>query len=126
MGCKPGKVHAIAPIHIKQSDDIQFPVSTQISTTTDTSQIVTTENDTIQQTPPEQSNDAAKETEYVQMKLIAPDIDLTPVDDEAFSSALCQQREAAIDNISYRRAIDQWQPKSLEQLIDSIKVLSKN
>ncbi|CAF2141344.1 unnamed protein product [Rotaria magnacalcarata] len=126
MGCKQGKVHAITPDHIKQSDDIQFPVSTQIITTTNASQIVTTENDIIQQTPPEQSNDAAKETEYVQVKVIAPDIDLTPVDDEAFSSALCQQRQAAIDNISYRRAIDQWQPKSLEQLIDSIKVLSKN
>ncbi|CAF1510067.1 unnamed protein product, partial [Rotaria sordida] len=54
------------------------------------------------------------------------DIDLTPLDKDAYTSSICQQRQAAIDNVPYRRAIDQWQPNSFEQLIDCIKGLSVN
>ncbi|CAF3844063.1 unnamed protein product [Rotaria sordida] len=64
--------------------------------------------------------------EYMQLKVVSRSIDLTPVDKKAFPPTICQQRQAAIDNISYRRAIDQWQPKSFEQLIGFIKSLSVN
>lgn len=55
-----------------------------------------------------------------------PDIDLTPLDDEAFSPIVCQQRQAAIDNMTYRQVIDQWKPTSLEQLANLVNNLSMN
>ncbi|CAF2960579.1 unnamed protein product [Rotaria sp. Silwood2] len=64
--------------------------------------------------------------EYMQLKVAPPDIDLTPVDKEAFTPTICQQRQTAISKMSYRQAIDQWQPESFEQLIDFIKSLSVN
>ena len=53
-------------------------------------------------------------------------IDLTCVDTHTFTPTVCQERQVAIDNISYRRAVDQWQPKSIEQLVNFIKELSAN
>jgi hypothetical protein len=51
-------------------------------------------------------------------------IDLSPADKEAFSTILYQQRQTAIDNLTYRQAIDQWQPTSIEQLINLIQQLA--
>ncbi|CAF4228900.1 unnamed protein product [Rotaria sordida] len=62
----------------------------------------------------------------MQVKSASSNIDLTPLDKEAYTPSICQQRQAAIDNMSYRRAIDQWQPKTFQQLIDYIKSLSVN
>jgi hypothetical protein len=46
-------------------------------------------------------------------------------DPQAFNNTLIQQRQQAIDNRSYRSAIDSWQPRSLQQLAETIKAFSK-
>ncbi|CAF1141549.1 unnamed protein product [Rotaria sordida] len=51
-------------------------------------------------------------------------IDLSPIDNNAFSTIVCQQRQKAIDNMTYRTAIDTWRPSSIEELISSIQELS--
>ncbi|CAF4388361.1 unnamed protein product, partial [Rotaria sp. Silwood2] len=51
-------------------------------------------------------------------------IDLSPRDNNAFSTTVCQQRQEAIDNMTYRKAIDTWQFSSIEELISSIQELS--
>jgi hypothetical protein len=51
-------------------------------------------------------------------------IDLSPIDNKAFSATVCQQRQAAIDNMTYRKAIDKWHPSSIEELISFIQKLS--
>ncbi len=51
-------------------------------------------------------------------------IDLSPIDNEAFSVTVCQQRQAAIDNMAYREAIDKWRPSSIQELVDFIQELS--
>ncbi|CAF1164010.1 unnamed protein product, partial [Didymodactylos carnosus] len=53
-------------------------------------------------------------------------IDIRPLDLYAFNDVLIQQRQAAIDNIFYRKAIDSWQSTSIEELINKIQHLSSN
>ena len=50
--------------------------------------------------------------------------DLSPVDKDAFSTVICQQRQKAIDNMTYRKTIDRWRPSSIEELIKSIEKLA--
>ncbi|CAF0762312.1 unnamed protein product [Adineta steineri] len=73
-------------------------------------------------TTPEQLENVNEE--HMPWKKMPTDIDLTPIDKHAFTSTVCQQRQAAIDNMSFRRTIDQWQPKSVVQLVNSIKKLA--
>lgn len=51
-------------------------------------------------------------------------IDLSPLDKNAFSATVCQQRQRAIDNMAYRKAIDQWRPGSIEALVKLIEKLA--
>jgi hypothetical protein len=53
-------------------------------------------------------------------------IDLTPIDKEAFSATICEQRQKAINNMNYRQIIDKWRPSSIEELISFIQKLSAN
>lgn len=46
-------------------------------------------------------------------------------DSEAFNQIFIKQRQQAIDNLSYRTAIETWQPSSLDELVVLIKKLSK-
>jgi transglutaminase/protease-like cytokinesis protein 3 len=46
-------------------------------------------------------------------------------DSEAFNHLFIQQRQQAIDNISYRSTIESWQPDSLQQFTEIIKTFSK-
>ena len=49
-------------------------------------------------------------------------IPILVVDPQAFNNSFVQQRQQAIDNLSYQLAIESCQPKSLKQLTDTIKV----
>jgi hypothetical protein len=51
-------------------------------------------------------------------------IDLSPIDNEAYSTTVCRQRQTAIDNMGYRKAIDKWCPSFTEELIGLIQKLS--
>jgi hypothetical protein len=52
-------------------------------------------------------------------------IEIQVADPQAFNNTLIQQRQQAIDNRSYRSAIDSWQPRSLQELAETIKSFSK-
>ncbi|CAM4851369.1 unnamed protein product, partial [Rotaria magnacalcarata] len=52
--------------------------------------------------------------------------DIEAADPYAFNTLLIQQRQKAIDNHSYRSAIQSWRPNSLQQLVNAIKSLSEN
>ncbi|CAF2067776.1 unnamed protein product [Rotaria magnacalcarata] len=52
--------------------------------------------------------------------------DIEAADPYAFNTSLIQQRQKAIDNHSYRSAIQSWRPDSLQQLVNAIKSLSEN
>jgi L-rhamnose mutarotase len=53
-------------------------------------------------------------------------IDLSPTDNDAFSVTVCQQRQAAINNMTYREAINKWRPSSVEELTSLIQKLSSH
>jgi hypothetical protein len=52
-------------------------------------------------------------------------VEIADADPEAFNSVFVKQRQQAIDNPSYRSAIESWNPNSLQQLVENIKPLSK-
>ena len=51
-------------------------------------------------------------------------IDLLPVDPNAFNPIFCRQRQEAIDNHSYRIAVNSWKSKSLQDVVKFILELS--
>jgi transglutaminase/protease-like cytokinesis protein 3 len=53
-------------------------------------------------------------------------VDIEVVDPQAFNHSFIEQRQQAIDNPYFRTTIESWCPQSLEQLVDSIKTLSKD
>lgn len=53
-------------------------------------------------------------------------VEIQVADPQAFNDSFIQQREQAIDNANYRSTIESWHPTSLSELVDSIKVLSKD
>ncbi|CAM2696767.1 unnamed protein product [Rotaria socialis] len=55
-----------------------------------------------------------------------PPSDLSPIDKDAFTTTVCQQRQKSIDNLVYRETIDKWKPSSIEALVNSIQELSAN
>ena len=52
-------------------------------------------------------------------------VQVQEADPQAFNPRLIQQRQQAIDNNTYRTAIDSWQPKSLQELAETIESFSK-
>ena len=81
-------------------------------------------------------DDLAESVENVSIEVLDDDEEEIPrennalvqieVDDsEAFNQIFIRQRQQAIDNLSYRTAIDNWQATSLEDLVFLIKGLSK-
>ena len=84
------------------------------------------------------SDYATSETSVFSAKTIAADdalihklkssneqMDIQVLDPQAFSNSLIQQRQQAIDNRSYRSAIESCQPKTLQQLADTIRSIGK-
>jgi transglutaminase/protease-like cytokinesis protein 3 len=67
------------------------------------------------------TNDTVSEHSVVVEELV----DIEVGDFEAFNHLFVQQRQQAIDNHSYRTAIDLWQANSLQQLVGIIKSFSK-
>jgi transglutaminase/protease-like cytokinesis protein 3 len=53
-------------------------------------------------------------------------VEIKVADPQAFNNSFVQQRQQAMDNQSYRSTIESWHPKSLQQLVDFIKYLSRN
>ncbi|CAF3143516.1 unnamed protein product [Rotaria sp. Silwood2] len=49
---------------------------------------------------------------------------LIPLDSNAFEATFCQQRQAAIDNMNYRRAVKSWKAKNPHDIIKLILELS--
>ncbi|CAF3301800.1 unnamed protein product [Rotaria sp. Silwood2] len=49
---------------------------------------------------------------------------LVPSDPNAFKPLFCQQRQAAIDNMTYRRAVDSWKARSIHDVVKLILELS--
>ena len=47
-----------------------------------------------------------------------------PIDGNAFGKKFCSRRQAAIENTSYRTAVDAWKAKSLHEVVDLIHRLS--
>lgn len=101
MGCEICK-----PRHAQTSIDRSRPEPAWIQS-----------SDGVRDKPPVSQHDGKTKTDQ---------IDLRPIDAHAFSPTVCQQRQAAIDNTSYHRAIDQWRPASMDQLVHSLQQLSRN
>ena len=72
-----------------------------------------------------QKNVAADDALISKLKNTNEQREFQVVDPQAFSNSLIQQRQQAIDNRSYRSAIESAQPKTLQQLGEIIKSLSK-
>ncbi|CAF0936817.1 unnamed protein product [Adineta ricciae] len=53
-------------------------------------------------------------------------VEIVNADLECFNNLFVKQRQDTIDNSSYRKTIESWQPKSLQGLVELIRVLSKN
>ena len=53
-----------------------------------------------------------------------PDNTLKPSDLEAFHTSFCRKRQAAIDNMSYREAVNSWKSKLLHDIVKLINDLS--
>ncbi|CAF4085741.1 unnamed protein product, partial [Rotaria sordida] len=51
-------------------------------------------------------------------------LSLIPLDSNAFEPAFCRQRQAAIDNMDYRRAVKSWKAKNARDIIKLILELS--
>ena len=71
-------------------------------------------------------SEASDKRQHPPSSTVVPDppFDLSPLDKNAFSTAVCQQRQKAIDNMAYRKAIDQWRPGSIEALVKLIDKLA--
>jgi len=52
-------------------------------------------------------------------------VQIQVADPKAFDTSVVQRRQQAIDNRAYRTTIESWQPKSLQQLAETIKSFSK-
>jgi hypothetical protein len=52
-------------------------------------------------------------------------VNIVIADPEAFNHAFIEQRQQAITNTSYRSVIESWNPNSLQQLVETIKIFSK-
>jgi transglutaminase/protease-like cytokinesis protein 3 len=52
-------------------------------------------------------------------------VNIVIADPEAFNHAFIEQRQQAITNTSYRSVIESWNPDSLQQLVETIKIFSK-
>ncbi|CAF0974452.1 unnamed protein product [Didymodactylos carnosus] len=72
------------------------------------------------------ANDSQTTTSTSKSTRKTSDIDLSSLDPNAFNSKLCQQRQNAIDNMTYRRTIDSWTASSIQQLVNYIKEFSSN
>ena len=73
-----------------------------------------------------QKNMAADDTVIEKLTSANDNLDLQLIiDPESFNSSFIKQRKQTIDNRFYRTTIDSWQPKSLQQLADSVKELTK-
>jgi transglutaminase/protease-like cytokinesis protein 3 len=53
-------------------------------------------------------------------------IKIAIADPQAFNNDFVERRQLVINNLFYRSTIESWHPNSLEQLIEAIKVLSKD
>ncbi|CAF1444519.1 unnamed protein product [Adineta steineri] len=51
-------------------------------------------------------------------------LNLIPSDPTAFEASFCRKRQAAIDNMSYRQAVDSWKAKGLHDVAKLINELS--
>ncbi|CAM4819275.1 unnamed protein product [Rotaria magnacalcarata] len=52
-------------------------------------------------------------------------VNIQVADSQAFNDSFVQQRQQAINNRSYQSTVQSWQPKSLQQLTELIKAVSK-
>ncbi|CAF3824883.1 unnamed protein product, partial [Rotaria sp. Silwood1] len=64
------------------------------------------------------------EQSQIKTNVLNDNIRLVSSDPDAFSPVFCQQRQAAIDNMTYRTAVNSWKAKSIPDLVKLIKELS--
>ena len=62
------------------------------------------------------TDEKGREDVYVDIKIANP---------EAFNDLFVKQRQQAIDNGSYRSIIESWCPNSLQELVETLKIFSK-
>jgi hypothetical protein len=72
-----------------------------------------------------QKNMAADDAIINQIQGRNNNLEIQVADPQALNKSILQQRQQAIDNRSYRSTIESWQPKSLQQLAETIKAFSK-
>ncbi|UJR19899.1 hypothetical protein I4U23_023032 [Adineta vaga] len=53
-------------------------------------------------------------------------VEIIDADLEAYNNLFLKQRQDAMDNSTYRKTIEAWHPNSLQQLVEFIRVLSKD
>ncbi|CAF4127442.1 unnamed protein product [Rotaria sordida] len=65
-----------------------------------------------------------REQPQLEMTVSNDNIRLVPSDPNAFTPVFCQQRQAAIDNMAYRTAVNSWKAKSIDDVVKLINELS--
>ena len=53
------------------------------------------------------------------------DVEIRLADSKAFDASFVEERQRAIDNGEYRKTIESWKPKSLDELAETLKSLSR-
>ncbi|CAF4771536.1 unnamed protein product, partial [Rotaria magnacalcarata] len=117
MGCKVCKGHTVNESAIQKIDNNNRSSKYQVGDSTTTPTI---EHNRI-------SSNVRPVDDPIVVQLPEKDIHvhIQVADSQAFNDLFVQQRQQAINNRSYQSTVQSWQPKSLQQLTELIKAVSK-